>query len=912
MAKHSAGLGCPAASHGSHPSHPTEQISHLLVPPWPWLAVPGACGKATATSKKLSARSQGAFLCQNHPDPKPPHPLSHPQPGDSAGQTLLAAAAGFGHLLGAQGASPLVGRPRHATAAVPGRAAGPTCPQQRPDTDLRCHCGHTATGSGQERPCRVRGLCLPGPCLSWAVHLWHRHRAGSAGPGVPTAGRSKSLSRAPACVVVGGSHRQQPRLLQCNRSTWTIPRGRLAPSHAPTAPHTGTQTPAPAAAPRYRHPRSSEPQLAGPAGSVVQAQSPAGCHKAFPRRSGGASSVPRSREANPHPAPRTPFQRARAARAPGPAVPRDARGSARLRGSPPRRRPSGAGVRAVPSPPLPMADTLTVGQADPRHGLLRRREQQRRQHRVRQDGQRRPRHHGEPSRTGPGRAGLPPRPAKPPRALQTCGQRRGSAARAARSARRDSAPVPAPPRPDPTRHARPPARGDGLRRAEPSPGAFRRDRGPIPAGPEPGRGRGQSPARGTRCRELPRAGPAPTEQLAAARRARLSHAPAAPTPGPPPQRSCSSSASRGRWQSGAVRGAPLLPEPLGAFAPSLPPRELRPGGSARPGARCRARGTTASLERPCRPVPGLKLASSSVRSAEHRSASPSVRPRGDSHGPGWVRAGYRRAGPSEPLPALSCASLCQNGGFSPKHTQTSGEPPRSSSGCHSNRLLMTAACFAMATRGKGKGSPRQPSWGRACRPLPRSGFTSPLLARPPGPAPLGYRHPQRDRGRTLPGLRPVPSLLPAHPHCPLRGRTWRAGPGQRHTASLPVPALLPLRRPFLGPAGSTPPPYQHPLPGKCHRRDAFCVTEPGSVTPRGVRALPLPPQRRPTAPWGSPRGSADPDIAHAWPPQRGAHSPGATARNSASPAGRVGRGTKGQGAPGGQRAGQERARSLRL
>lgn len=579
---------------------------------------------------------------------------------------------------------------------------------------------------------------------------------------------------------------------------------------------------------------------------------------------------------------------------------------------PPRRRPSGAGVRAVPSPPLPMADTLTVGQADPRHGLLRRREQQRRQHRVRQDGQRRPRHHGEPSRAEPGRAGLPPRPAKPPRALQTCGQRRGSAARAARSARRDSAPVPAPPRPDPTRHARPPARGDGLRRAEPSPGAFRRDRGPIPAGPEPGRGRGQSPARGTRCRELPRAGPAPTEQLAAARRARLSHAPAAPTPGPPPQRSCSSSASRGRWQSGAVRGAPLLPEPLGAFAPSLPPRELRPGGSARPGARCRARGTTASLERPCRPVPGLKLASSSVRSAEHRSASPSVRPRGDSHGPGWVRAGYRRAGPSEPLPALSCASLCQNGGFSPKHTQTSGEPPRSSSGCHSNRLLMTAACFAMATRGKGKGSPRQPSWGRACRPLPRSGFTSPLLARPPGPAPLGYRHPQRDRGRTLPGLRPVPSLLPAHPHCPLRGRTWRAGPGQRHTASLPVPALLPLRRPFLGPAGSTPPPYQHPLPGKCHRRDAFCVTEPGSVTPRGVRALPLPPQRRPTAPWGSPRGSADPDIAHAWPPQRGAHSPGATARNSASPAGRVGRGTKGQGAPGGQRAGQERARSLRL
>ena len=102
VAQHGAELGCPAASHGSHPSHPTEQISHLLVPPRLWLAVPGACGKATATSKNRSTRSQGVFLCQNHPDPKPPHPLGRPQPGGSTGQTLLAAAAGFGHLLGAK------------------------------------------------------------------------------------------------------------------------------------------------------------------------------------------------------------------------------------------------------------------------------------------------------------------------------------------------------------------------------------------------------------------------------------------------------------------------------------------------------------------------------------------------------------------------------------------------------------------------------------------------------------------------------------------------------------------------------------------------------------------------------------------------------------------------------------------
>lgn len=129
---HGAELGCPAASHGSHPSHPTEQISHLLVPPRLWLAVPGARGKATATSKNRSTRSQGVLLCQSHPDPKPPRPLSRPQPGGSTGQTLLAAAAGFGHLL--EQSDPHHLWAAHTTAAAPGRAAGPTSvPMLTPD-----------------------------------------------------------------------------------------------------------------------------------------------------------------------------------------------------------------------------------------------------------------------------------------------------------------------------------------------------------------------------------------------------------------------------------------------------------------------------------------------------------------------------------------------------------------------------------------------------------------------------------------------------------------------------------------------------------------------------------------------------------------------------------------------------------
>lgn len=268
----------------------------------------------------------------------------------------------------------------------------------------------------------------------------------------PKAGCSKSPCRAPARVVVGVPQ-AATLLLQCNQSTWTVPRGRLALSHALTAPHTGTQTPASAAAPCYRHPRSSEPQLAGPAGSVVQAQSPAGCHKAFPRRSGGASSIPRSREANPHPVPRTPIQRARAAR-----NPRVCGTAGRAGQRPPSGLPAPRGDRRARGVGRPQAHpsswrTLTIGQTDPRHGLLRRREQQRRQHRVRQDGQRRPRHHGEPSRAGPGLRRVPrSRPGHSRPAGREGAQRR------ARRARHGAAPPPARHRPAPTRGAPGPPR----------------------------------------------------------------------------------------------------------------------------------------------------------------------------------------------------------------------------------------------------------------------------------------------------------------------------------------------------------------------------------------------------------------------------------------------------------------------
>lgn len=176
------------------------------------------------------------------------------------------------------------------------------------------------------------GLCLPGPHLPWATppQPLPQPSPGPGGPRAPGAGHSEGLRTPPAVRGVP----QAPWLpwqgwscTECQRAEPLWPARPLPHSRTPCvgarAPCPSSVLPnhrasSPGALPHPRHAAPAAPRVstlpAAPGAQrapacragwegAVQAQHPAGCHKAFPRRGGGAGSIPRPGEANPRPGP---------------------------------------------------------------------------------------------------------------------------------------------------------------------------------------------------------------------------------------------------------------------------------------------------------------------------------------------------------------------------------------------------------------------------------------------------------------------------------------------------------------------------------------------------------------------------------------------------------------------------------
>lgn len=233
----------------------------------------------------------------------------------------------------------------------------------------------------------------------------------------------------------------------------------------------------------------------------------------------------------------------------------------------------------------------------------------------------------------------------------------------------------------------------------------------------------------------------------------------------------------------------------------------------------------------------------------------------------------------------------------------------SSSGCHGNALLMTAAYFAMATGGKGLSSQQAALLGPGlpCRCPPHVGQSStPPCSASPDPGAPGHRHPtggapckppawEKRSPRSRDGYAHAPetaaptlpcsvwSALPDGARSP--GRTWCPGAGAAGSTPASLLGLAPFLLPLRSPAADVPSwwtappapphlPYQHPLPGKCHRQDRAGRHGARHVTLRGVGADTLPCSHGPPAPrhpGGSLGGSGEPAIACAWPWERRAN-----------------------------------------
>lgn len=257
------------------------------------------------------------------------------------------------------------------------------------------------------------------------------------------------------------------------------------------------------------------------------------------------------------------------------------------------------------------------------------------------------------------------------------------------------------------------------------------------------------------------------------------------------------------------------------------------------------------------------------------------------HSMGWVARACHRAGNAgpNPLPGPMVGTAPQpgSGGSSQPPTSSTCRPQRtacSSSGCRGNALLMTAAYFAMATGGKGSllAAVSSPGAG-AAPPLPSPcGAELHTVLLGPGAIAIPLVGPSASPlpGRSAPHAPETAApTLPCSAHLALRDGacssscTWCPGAG---TAG-GVPASLLGSAPFLlplwllvadvpswavdSPASSTPPPYQHPLPGKCHRQDRALPHGARHVTLPGVGAdthpcSHVPPSRRhPGGLWGT-------------------------------------------------------------